>query len=117
MKLKWLYFLGFYLIGIGLISSSFDTPLVTSDSSNFVSSSTDILSPFGFELGINLSDKARAGRTQVSIFPRQKGDRSDRLEDPGLIFLSCRLSRSYSASDNDKYYLQLIGRSIQVNAP
>lgn len=117
MKLKWLYFVGFYLLVIGLISNTCEAALVTNIPDKLELQTGDILNPFGAELGITLSEEARIGRTQISTVQRQKLDRSFKLDDLGLIFLSCKLTRSYSETSFDKYYLQLIGRSIQVNAP
>ena len=117
MKLKWLYFLGIYLLSIGLISNSFDEVVFIEDSLSYEVQESENVGPQGSELGVNFSDKARAGRANGSFFQRQKADRADKFEDVSLVFLSCKLTRSYSETDIDKYYLQLIGRSIQVNAP
>ncbi|MDX5339214.1 MAG: hypothetical protein LPK25_09310 [Cyclobacteriaceae bacterium] len=117
MKLNWLYFLGFYLMTIGLISNSFNSGFVGKTDAVSPTSLEESLTIQGDQIGVNFSDEARMGRTQVSLFPRQKVDRADKFESFGLEFLSCKLSRSYSETDIDKNYLQLLGRSIQVNAP
>lgn len=39
------------------------------------------------------------------------------LEFPGLVFLHCKVAKSYSEIHVDKYLKQLIQFNIQVNAP
>lgn len=61
---------------------------------------------------------SRRPRSVTSLQLRQKSGRiSDRIEMPGSLFFSCRISQSYIPVDRGKVLRMLFGHAIQVNAP
>ncbi|MBC6368524.1 hypothetical protein [Algoriphagus sp. AK58] len=78
---------------------------------------TEVLDVFQFDFSELVPAEARV-RSSSSSSQRLKNERVlDTLEAPGLIFLSCRIAKSYSEIHIDTYLKLLFQYTIQVNAP
>ncbi|SDA68983.1 hypothetical protein SAMN03080617_01723 [Algoriphagus alkaliphilus] len=78
---------------------------------------TETLGVFQFDSSDLIPAEARVRSTSNSS-QRIKDDREfDKVEIHGLIFLTCRIAKSYCEIHIDKYLKQLIQYTIQVNAP
>jgi len=114
---RWLLFLGLYISCVGAIALGLDvrtgvTPTIFSDNSH----ATLQISEVG--MGDFLPDEARLSRGVVTALPKQRvGDLTCNAENWGLEFLACKIIRSYSEIHLEDYAIQLMGKTIQVNAP
>ncbi len=116
MTKRWLLFLGLYLACLSAISFGMDCQVVVAPTAKAISQETLRLVQVG--LVDCLPDEARVTRGIASTLPRQRAEgQSNSLENFGLTFLGCRLIRSYSEIHLEHHAIQLMGRTIQVNAP
>ncbi len=78
---------------------------------------SEVIDLFVCDLSEQLSADARS-RTFSSSSNRFKNDRFIGYEYlPGLIFYTCRIAKSYSEVNIDKYIKHLFQYTVQVNAP
>lgn len=116
MTKRWLLFLGLYLACLSAISFGIDCKVVAAPTAKAISQ--EVLGVVQVGLGDCLPDEARVTRGVASTLPRQRAEGQPySLEDFGLTFLSCKLIRSYSEIHLEHHAIQLMGRTIQVNAP
>lgn len=117
MSKRGLLFLVLYLSCLGAIAFGIDFRIGVTPLEGYTSSQTTLqVSLLG--IGDFLPDEARVARGIVTALPRQRvGDLPSNPENWGLEFLACRIIRSYSEIHLEDYAIQLMGKTIQVNAP
>ncbi|MBN7813701.1 hypothetical protein J0A68_22280 [Algoriphagus sp. H41] len=116
MSKRWFLFLGLYLACLSGIAFGLDLGVTAAPVGSKASSEVLKIAEVG--IGDYLPDEARISRGITSAFPRQRFDESFAVsETAGLEFLACKLIRSYSELHLEDYAIQLMGKTIQVNAP
>jgi hypothetical protein len=115
--MRYILVIAIFFAGLGAFPVGKNQP-VPKESLSFNSSvQTQILDEFQFDFSDLIPEEARI-RSTNSHNSRIKNDRIiSVLEEPGLVFLVCRLSKSYSEIHIDKYIKFLFQLTIQVNAP
>lgn len=114
--MRWILVITLFFAGLGAFPVGQDLPTSAHsfpESSDLQSESIDV-----FQLDFSDLIPAKARVRNYSSSQRLKNERSNFVfELPGLVFLHCRVAKSYSEIHVDKYLKQLIQYTIQVNAP
>jgi hypothetical protein len=115
--MRWILVITLFFAGLGAFPVGQEQSLPPSSTSVPVDVQTEYLDVFQFDFSDLLPAEARV-RTSSSSSQRLKNERSSYVfELPGLIFLHCKVAKSYSEIHIEKYLKLLIQYTIQVNAP
>lgn len=115
--MRWFFGIALFIISCGFLSVG-DSPCGRQDVWPSVPvSHTETMDVFLLDFSDFFSAKIRV-RNSSNSQQRIKSDRVfELLEVPGLVFLTCKIAKSYSEIHIDKYLKLLIQYTIQVNAP
>ncbi len=115
--MRWILVITLFFVGLGTFPVGQDLPPSTASISETPDLQTQYLDVFQFDFSDLIPAEARV-RTSSSSSQRLKNERSSYVfELQGLVFLHCKVEKSYSEIHVDKYLKQLIQYTIQVNAP
>jgi hypothetical protein len=115
--MRWILVIALFFAGLGAFPVGQEQSVPPSSASVPVDVQTGYLDVFKFDFSDLIPAEARV-RTSSSSSQRLKNDRGSYVfELPGLIFLRCKVAKSYSEIHIDKYLKLLFQYTIQVNAP
>lgn len=116
-NMRWFLGIVLFLVSLGAFPVGTESTIPREKAPLSAEFPTEVLDVFQFDFSELVSAEARV-RSSSSSSQRLKNERVlDTLEAPGLIFLSCRIAKSYSEIHIDKYLKLLFQYTIQVNAP
>ncbi|MFL0683892.1 MAG: hypothetical protein ACJLTB_11830 [Algoriphagus aquaeductus] len=116
-NMRWFLGIALFFISLGAFPVGPTNPTLPEKDTTTQDFQAETLDVFQFDFSDLIPAEARV-RTSSSSSQRLKNDRNfDALDFPGLIFLTCRIAKSYSEIHIDKYLKLLIQHTIQVNAP
>lgn len=116
-NMRWFLGIVLFLVSLGAFPVGPESTIPQEKAPLSAEFPTEVLDVFQFDFSELVPAEARV-RSSSSSSQRLKNERVlDTLEGPGLIFLSCRIAKSYSEIHIDKYLKLLFQYTIQVNAP
>lgn len=115
--MRWIFWIALVIFSFGAVSVGDSNPGVQESFPSTAGSQAETVDVFLLDFSDFFTAKVRV-RTSSQVQQRIKTDRFFEIpEIPGLVFLTCRIAKSYSEIYIDKYLRSLFQYTIQVNAP